>query len=315
MEGFVQQNLGVIFSLSLNVLASCGTIFLNKFLYSSLGFNFGTTLTVLHFVVTFSLCALCAYFKYFEVKQLSLWKVLPISIAFCGYVVFNNISLLYNSVSFYQVTKIFCTPLIILIETNVYRKTTDNRVKLSLVPVCIGICITVVTDMSINFRGSVYAFLAVLSNTMYTIYGKTKQNELGCNAMQIRIYQAAQSAIILMFFVPFLDDMGKLLEFDFTKVTSLFWILFSCFAAFTVNFSFFLLVGKTSPLTVTVVGYFKTCIVFVGGWLMFDQNLTVQNTVGIVITLLGVALYTYVKYNVDLEEQKKKQTAPSSEKV
>jgi solute carrier family 35, member E3 len=86
-----------------------------------------------------------------------------------GYVVFNNLSLMFNSVSFYQIMKILCTPLIIFIQAQYYDIHTDTRTKLSLLPVCVGIFISVITDMEINIIGTVFAILATLSNTLYTI--------------------------------------------------------------------------------------------------------------------------------------------------
>lgn len=106
--------------------------------------------------------------------------MLPISFAFCGYVVFNNLSLMYNSVSFYQVyqilfitkkkvSKIACTPVIIAVQWFLYKQKTSVQTWISLIPVCLGIFITVVTDMELNLLGSFMAGLAVLSNSMYTI--------------------------------------------------------------------------------------------------------------------------------------------------
>lgn len=236
-----------LLSLSLNVAASCGTIFLNKLLFQKYHFKFATLLTVCHFLVTFLLVLLCAYFKMFTVKRLELKRVLPISLAFCGYVVFNNISLLYNSVSFYQVMKILCTPTIIAIETLMYNKPTSFQVKLTLVPVCFGIFMTVFTDVDMNFVGTMFAVIAVGSNAMYTIYGKRKQNELNVNAMQILLYQSIMSAVILTFCIPICDDVSELLKYDFT-LESVLMILATCVTAFLVNLSFFLIVGKTSPL-------------------------------------------------------------------
>lgn len=207
----------VTFSLLLNVVASCGTIFINKHVFKAYKFGFGTTLTVCHFVVTFVLCFLCSKANVFEFKRLPLLRVLPISLAFCGYVVFNNISLLYNSVSFYQVMKILCTPVIILIERYVYSKSTDTRTLASLVPVCLGIFITVVTDFEMNLVGTLFALVAVVANSLYTIYGKTKQNELQANAMQILLYQSAMSAVILLFAVPFFDDVSALRNYEFNS--------------------------------------------------------------------------------------------------
>jgi drug/metabolite transporter (DMT)-like permease len=48
-----------------------------------------------------------------------------------------------------------------------------------------------------------------------------------------------------------------------------------------------------------VVGYFKTVIVFLGGWILFDQQLNIKNIIGIILTLIGLAGYTYVKIQED----------------
>lgn len=69
----------------------------------------------------------------------------------------------------------------------------------------------------------------------------------------------------------------------------------SSFTAFLVNFSFFLSSSVTSSLTVNVVGYVKTCIVFIGGFYLFNADLDAKNVFGILLTLIGVLGYTYVK--------------------
>jgi solute carrier family 35, member E3 len=65
--------------------------------------------------------------------------------------------------------KILCTPTIILIQERFYGISTDNRTKISLLPVCFGIFVTVVTDMEVNLVGTIFAILATISNTLYTI--------------------------------------------------------------------------------------------------------------------------------------------------
>lgn len=163
------DNLKTVGILSLNVFASCGTIFINKFVFKVYGFNFGTTLTVFHFIITFFLCLISGYAGVFQIKKLEIIRVLPISFAFCGYVVFNNLSLLFNSVSFYQVMKIFGTPAIVLVQYYFYGVVTDNYTRLTLLPICVGSLISVFTDLETNLLGTVWAILAVISNTMYTI--------------------------------------------------------------------------------------------------------------------------------------------------
>jgi solute carrier family 35 protein E3 len=151
-------------------------------------------------------------------------------------------------------------------------------------------------------------------------YGKTKQNELNANPMQILFYQSITSGFMLIPCVFLLDDYQGLLNYNFTY-ENVSVILLSCVTAFFVNFSFFLLVGKTSPLTygfirrltnsVNVVGYFKTCVVFIGGVLFFSNNLDYKNGTGVTLTLLGVFLYTFVpKDNKPAPAQQAKEAKP-----
>jgi solute carrier family 35 protein E3 len=46
---------------------------------------------------------ICAVLEVFEPKAVRLLDVLPLALAFCGFVVFTNLSLTYNTVGFYQV--------------------------------------------------------------------------------------------------------------------------------------------------------------------------------------------------------------------
>jgi solute carrier family 35, member E3 len=90
--------------------------------------------------------------------------------------------------------KILCTPVIIFIEYYFYNKETSRNTILSLVTVCIGIFITVVTEMSMNFIGTVYAILAIASNSLYTIVRKKnkksgeKQNKMNFKQMLYKYY-------------------------------------------------------------------------------------------------------------------------------
>lgn len=285
----------VLSSLALNVVSSVGVIFINKRLvFMAAEFSFGTALTIIHFIVTFMGCLMFARARYFEPKKLEVSRVLSISLAFCGYVAFNNMSLLTNSVGVYQISKIMCTPVIVAIEWFKYGHRQSSATLWALVPVCLGIFVTVYTDTDVNVVGTFWAVLAIAANSLYTIWGKTKQQELAVSPMQILTYQAPISAAVLLVLLPVLDPWRHLVAWEPSPARVTF-ILLSCVFAFGVNFSFFLFVGQTSPLTMNVVGYLKTVLVFVGGFMFFDSEPTIQNVSGILLTLLGLALYTRAK--------------------
>ena len=96
--------------MAFNFLSSIGIIFINKAVFKSFGFKFATFYTSLHFFGTCVGLLLCRCVGLYRPKKLSHAAVFPISLAFCIHIVFNNLSLQYNSVGFYQVMKVLTSP-------------------------------------------------------------------------------------------------------------------------------------------------------------------------------------------------------------
>ena len=93
--------------LILNIVAVVGIVTINKLVFSRFNFHFGTLQTVIHFAATSACLEVMKIFGLIERKEgVKWWKVLPLSAAFCGFVVLTNLSLQYNSVGFYQVREI-----------------------------------------------------------------------------------------------------------------------------------------------------------------------------------------------------------------
>lgn len=285
----------VVSSLIVNVVSSVMVIFANKQLvFGWAGFHFGTILTIIHFVATFLGCLCCVWMGWSERKKLRLKSVFLISCAFCGYVVFNNLSLLKNSVTVYQVSKIVCTPVIAIIEYRKYHNQLSLRVLFALFLVCCGSVLTVGGDTSLSAVGLLWCFLAIVSNSFYTVWGKSMQVDLECSPLQLLFYQAPISATMLLLSFPLFDNVIELWHYQWTFAT-LISIVVSCIFAFGVNFSFFVFVGKTSGLTMNVVGYLKTALVFVINWLFNSAEMTTSSAVGTMLTLIGLALYMMSK--------------------
>lgn len=118
--------------LAVNFLASICIVFLNKWIYVNYGFP-NITLTCIHFVVTYAGLVICALLGLFQPKKLPLLKMVPLSLSFCGFVVFTNLSLQNNTVGTYQLAKALTTPTIIGIHTLFYNKNYSNNIKLTIV--------------------------------------------------------------------------------------------------------------------------------------------------------------------------------------
>lgn len=286
----------VCLSLILNVVSSISTIFVIKYLvFGHAGFNFGSAITCIHFIATFFMTIFfmavgCGKFKY-----LSVLRVLPLSFAFCGAVVFNNMSLLHNSVTVYQMSKIICTPVIVLMEKSKYNQELSFLTKVSLVIVCAGSLTSVGMDVNLTFSGLVWCVLAIFCGSLYTVWGKSKQVDLDATPLQLLLYQTGISSIILILSLPLFENVSAVRFDSIFNATVFQSVLLSCFCAFGVNFSFFVFVGKTSALTTNVLGYFKTTLILFLGFWMNPDDITFLGVFGAVLSCVGQALYTYSK--------------------
>ena len=58
--------------------------------------------------------------------------------------------------------------------------------------------------------------------------------------------------------------------------------------------------------SVNVIGYLKTVLVIVGGFVLFGEEITAQKGLGILIVLAGLAWYTYEKATEQAQTQQQR---------
>jgi len=118
--------------LSINFFASICIVFINKWIYVHHGFP-NITLTCIHFIVTYLGLVICSFLQIFKPRRLPILKMIPLSLSFCGFVVFTNLSLQNNTVGTYQLAKALTTPTIIGIHTLFYNRSYSTNIKLTIV--------------------------------------------------------------------------------------------------------------------------------------------------------------------------------------
>ncbi|MFQ6638877.1 hypothetical protein Gotur_015542 [Gossypium turneri] len=271
--------LGVIGALFLSVASSVSIVICNKALMSHLGFPFGnfsilysllndgiygfslipispsaTTLTSWHLMVTFCTLHAAQRFNLFESKPIDMKTVVLFGILNGVSIGLLNLSLGFNSIGFYQMTKLAIIPFTVLLETIFLKKQFSQNIKLSLLLLLVGVGIASITDLQLNFVGTILSLLAIIT----------------------------------------------------TCVGQIAFIILSCIISVSVNFSTFLVIGKTSPVTYQVLGHLKTCLVLTFGYTLLHDPFTDRNIVGILIAIFGMGLYSYFC----TQENKKKQADP-----
>eukprot|EP01018_Ginkgo_biloba_P016081 Gb_29422 [translate_table: standard] len=304
--------LGTVGALSLSVISSVSIVICNKALISSLGFTFATTLTSWHLLVTFCSLHVALWLKLFEHKPFDARAVMGFGILNGVSIGLLNLSLGFNSVGFYQMTKLAIIPCTVLLETVFFRKQFSRTIQLSLALLLIGVGIATVTDLQLNLLGSVLSLLAIVTTCVAQIMTNTIQKRFKVSSTQLLYQSCPYQATTLFISGPFLDGLltnQNVFAFKYTPQVLIF-IVLSCLISVSVNFSTFLVIGKTSPVTYQVLGHLKTCLVLAFGYVLLHDPFSWRNILGILIAIVGMGLYSYF---CTIENQSKPSETPAQQ--
>ncbi|CAL9105884.1 unnamed protein product, partial [Musa acuminata var. zebrina] len=288
--------LGTVGALSLSVVSSVSIVICNKALMSSLGFKFATTLTSWHLLVTFCSLHVALWIKLFEHKPFDQKAVMGFGILNGISIGLLNLSLGFNSVGFYQMTKLAIIPCTVFLETAFLGKKFSRSIQLSLSILLLGVGIATVTDLQLNLLGSVLSLLAIITTCIAQIMTNTIQKKFKVSSTQLLYQSSPYQALTLFVSGPFLDGLltnQNVFAFNYTPQVLVF-IVLSCLISVSVNFSTFLVIGKTSPVTYQVLGHLKTCLVLTFGYVLLHDPFSWRNIFGILVAIVGMVLYSYL---------------------
>ena len=267
---------------------------MNKYVFHVYKYNFAVFVTSLHFVATTIGVQGCRMLNMYTPKKLNHMDVLPITVAFCAFVVCNNLSLQYNSVGFYQLMKVLTTPVVVVLQRFFFNIHIESQKLTCLGFICFGVAISTVSDFSVNAKGTFWAVMGLVSTAFYQLLVKSRQQSLECNALQLLHYQAPQSATVVLLMSPFLDDIWGptgLMNYEYSSeaITAIF---VACVLAFCVNLSTFLVIGNSSVVSYQVLGHFKLVLILISGVLLFGEDSNPVRLSGMVMSFCGIVAYT-----------------------
>lgn len=305
--------LGTVGALSLSVVSSVSIVICNKALISSLGFHFATTLTSWHLLVTYCSLHVALKLKFFEHKAFDRKAVIGFGILNGISIGLLNLSLGFNSVGFYQMTKLAIIPCTVLLETVFLAKNFSRSIQLSLTVLLMGVGIATVTDLQLNALGCVLSLLAILTTCVAQIMTNTIQKKFKVSSTQLLYQSCLYQSATLIITGPFLDKLltnDDVFAFNYTTQVLVF-IIMSCLISVSVNFSTFLVIGKTSPVTYQVLGHLKTCLVLAFGYMLLHDPFSWRNILGILVAIMGMILYSYFC----IKESQRKAAEPASQQM
>eukprot|EP01025_Chloroclados_australasicus_P053912 TRINITY_DN638_c0_g1_i7.p1 TRINITY_DN638_c0_g1~~TRINITY_DN638_c0_g1_i7.p1 ORF type:complete len:283 (-),score=21.54 TRINITY_DN638_c0_g1_i7:969-1817(-) len=219
-----------------------------------------------------------------------------------------NLSLLINTVGFYQIAKLLVTPFVCVIEAVFLGRRFSIQVVAAIAMVVIGVGVVSVTDFQVKPLGLVVAMISVVASGSGQLLIRDLQTRLNMQPNELLLKSAWPQGLIMLSVGPVLDKAISdrwVNEFKYTNAV-LGLISITCCVAILVNMSQFFTLKGFSAAAYSVTGHLKTIIVLLGGVLFFNEIVTVNKGIGMIMAVLGMIAYGYytIKEKQSADEQK-----------
>ncbi|CAK8534365.1 unnamed protein product [Lathyrus sativus] len=287
---------------SIWILLSFSVIIYNKYILDQKMYNwpFPISLTMIHM-------AFCSSLAYILVKILKL--VEPISMSFDIYLKsvvpigalyslslwFSNSAYIYLSVSFIQMLKALMPVAVYSIGVSFKKESFKKDTMMNMVSISLGVAIAAYGEAKFDVFGVTLQLMAVAFEATRLVLIQILLNSKGIKLNPITsLYYIAPCCLVFLSLPWFIMEYPLLrgkasLELDL-------WVFGSnSLCAFALNLAVFLLVGKTSALTMNVAGVVKDWLLIAFSWSVIKDTVTPLNLIGYGLAFLGVAYYNHCK--------------------
>lgn len=314
-------------TIATNIIFTGALCIINRTLF----LEFGVPSILVTFLNAFSTSIglqICERLKLFQYKHISVLKVFPVSLIYCGFLAFTSFSLERNFVGSHILTETLTTPFLLVIQTHFYKKTFIGSIKLITIVVTGGILLSYHLDLGFNLLGLLYGAFGYSLSCLYQLWISEHSGELRASTMQVLFYISPLSTLYLLIILPILLSEDQIFTpIEVLPAFAIVLLISTMILSFCVSISTYHIVQKTSPVTYSMLGHIKSCSVLLLGFLVFWaespilQTLNIMtafsamfpvyakgpnfiNILGITATLSGVAAYTYIRQR-DRGEAKK----------
>ena len=309
------SNLNVLMYILLWYVISISLHFYNTWLFSRNHFNFPFPLftTMMHTVVQFLMTVIClrlppfAHLAPSQTPPLSdlLVRVMPGGFATGLDLGLSNSSLKSISLSFYTMVK-SGAPIFVILFAFLFgvEKPSLSRLLVVLVIVA-GVCIMVANETKFNLVGYIEVqFAAVFSGLRWVLTQVLlTENSLGMNnPLSTNLYMTPFIAFSLLIAALILEGISNLWHSKFFETFEGIlqisgFIAFGGFIVFFLTMAEYTIVCETSVVTFAVAGIVKEIITITASSIVFGDNVTVNMIVGLVISIIGIFMYSLQKPN------------------
>ena len=302
------------------IFLSFSVIVYNKYILDKKMYNwpFPISLTMIHM----SFCATLAILlvrvlRIVEPVSMSrhvyLSSVVPIGALYSLSLWLSNSAYIYLSVSFIQMLKALMPVAVYSIGVLLRKESYKNDTMFNMLSISLGVGVAAYGEARFDAWGVLLQLGAVAFEATRLVMIQILLTSKGISLNPITsLYYVAPCCLVFLsipwIFVeyPVLRDTSSF-HFDFVIFGT------NSFCAFALNLAVFLLVGKTSALTMNVAGVVKDWLLIAFSWSVIKDTVTPINLFGYGLAFLGVAYYNHSKLQALKAKEAQKKTAQPDE--
>ena len=181
------------------------------------------------------------------------------------------------------------------------------RIVLTLVPICVGVSLTIAGEMRFSFYGFVSIFVANLSTASRNVFFKscecnnTNQSNSNKKSSVFDSYLKICFSSFLLFLMIFLGQVLlkpstlNLFKLHEIESISLFNLFISSFSNFLYNLFSFQVLSNITPISHSVLNIMKRVLTVMISFLYFSNRISQIQVLGMLLSDLGVFFYSYIK--------------------
>jgi|Transcript_2727 hypothetical protein len=300
----IQRAVRAYFYVTVWMTCSISVIVFNKWLLAYTKFHFPITLTGWHM-------AFCSLVGFVCIRVLKITKshnmsyedymrrVLPIGLLYAASLWMSNASYIYLSVSFIQMTKSLMPGLVYVSGIWLGNQKFRLSVAANMCLIALGVVVCGLGEENLVLHGLAKQLTALMFEATRLAMIEILINRKGMKMDPLQslyyVCPACFCALAVPFYFVEYEEVAAVVQAKSLDIRAHV-LLLNGLAAFALNIAVFLLIGKTSALTMNIAGVIKDWMLIFFSYFVFKAPLTALNLGGYVFCCAGVVLYQFQKY-------------------
>eukprot|EP01112_Ceratiomyxa_fruticulosa_P018952 TRINITY_DN6134_c0_g2_i3.p1 TRINITY_DN6134_c0_g2~~TRINITY_DN6134_c0_g2_i3.p1 ORF type:complete len:347 (-),score=60.68 TRINITY_DN6134_c0_g2_i3:355-1395(-) len=302
-----KENVKIAMAIAFYFFVSISLVFLNKALMRNYRFDKPLFITWYQQVVAIGCIIILGklgrqvpsldFLPPFQFNTTVAQGVVPLTCVLIGMVSFNNLCLQYVEVSFYQVARSLSICFSLLLTYLVLGVRTSKRAVQACIVVFLGFFLGSLGEVNFSWLGVIFGVTSSFFVALYGIYVKKILPKTEGNEWKLLSYNTALSIPMLFPIVVISGEFSGITQ-EPLIYDSEFWVVMTITGVFgyLISLAIFLQIKLTSPLTNTISGTVKACVQTILSVLIWNNDVTFTNALGIVLVIGGSFWYGLIRY-------------------